>query len=214
VLGGLLVRRADVFVNVFMRGGIRRKKLTPAERQMYKRPHPTPHSRVPVQALPREILAAHQLLAEVEQRLGRLADKPALIVWGDKDPGFKQPTGCGGSAPSPTTGPTSSAGPRTTSRKTRPRRSSPRSTPVAGPGLGRIASRCGCATTAAASTPPPRSPAPCRQPLVLGRPEQPSRKVRKLSSCRLRHGWPLALLSAGLSTREWSQPASIRTFHR
>jgi haloalkane dehalogenase len=77
VLGGLLVRRADVFVNVFMRGGIRRKKPTPAERQMDKRPHPTPHSRVPVQVMPREILAAHQLLAEVEQGLGRLADKPA-----------------------------------------------------------------------------------------------------------------------------------------
>ena len=45
VLGGLLVRRADVFVNVFMRAGIRRKRLTPAERQMYKRPHPSPASR-------------------------------------------------------------------------------------------------------------------------------------------------------------------------
>jgi len=53
------------------------QKPTPAERQMYKRPHPTPHSRVPVQVMPREILAAHQLLAEVEQGLGRLADKPA-----------------------------------------------------------------------------------------------------------------------------------------
>jgi haloalkane dehalogenase len=42
VLGGLLVRRAEVFVNVFMRGGIRRRKLTRAERDMYKRPHPTP----------------------------------------------------------------------------------------------------------------------------------------------------------------------------
>jgi len=45
LLGGLLVRRADVFVNVFMWGGIRRRKLTPAERQMYKRPHPSPASR-------------------------------------------------------------------------------------------------------------------------------------------------------------------------
>ncbi len=90
-LGGLLVRRADVFVNVFMRGGIRRKKLTPAERQMYKRPHPTPESRVPVHVMPREILAAHELLAEVERGLVRVADKPALIVWGEKDPGFKVP---------------------------------------------------------------------------------------------------------------------------
>jgi haloalkane dehalogenase len=89
-LGGLLVRRADMFVNVFMRGGIRRRRLTPAERAMYKRPHPTSASRVPVQVMPREILAAHELLAEVEQGLGRVADKPALIVWGDKDPGFKE----------------------------------------------------------------------------------------------------------------------------
>jgi haloalkane dehalogenase len=57
---------------------------------MYKRPHPTPASRVPVQVMPREILAAHELLAEVEQAPGRVADKPALIVWGDKDPGFKE----------------------------------------------------------------------------------------------------------------------------
>ena len=90
VLGGLLVRRADVFVNVFMRGGIRRKKLTPAERQMYKRPHPTPDSRLPVHVMPREILAANDLLADVEHGLARVADKPALIVWGDKDPGFKE----------------------------------------------------------------------------------------------------------------------------
>jgi haloalkane dehalogenase len=90
-VGGLMVRRADVFVNVFMRGGIRRKKLTPAERQMYKRPHPTPDSRVPVHVMPREILAAHELLAEVEQGLALVADKPALIVWGEKDPGFKAP---------------------------------------------------------------------------------------------------------------------------
>jgi haloalkane dehalogenase len=89
-LGGLLVRRADVFVNVFMRAGIRRKRLSPAERQMYKRPHPTPESRTPVHVMPREILAAHELLTDVEQGLGRVADKPALIVWGEKDPGFKQ----------------------------------------------------------------------------------------------------------------------------
>jgi haloalkane dehalogenase len=90
VLGGLLVRRADVFVNVFMRGGIRRKKLTPAERRMYKMPHPTPASRIPVHVMPREILAANDLLAEVEHGLARVADKPALIVWGEKDPGFKE----------------------------------------------------------------------------------------------------------------------------
>jgi haloalkane dehalogenase len=89
VVGGLLVERADIFTNVFMRGGIRRRKLSLDERFMYKRPHPTPESRVPVHVMPREILAAGQFLAEVEQGLGQLTDKPALLVWGDKDPGFK-----------------------------------------------------------------------------------------------------------------------------
>ncbi|HSE08824.1 MAG TPA: alpha/beta fold hydrolase [Nocardioidaceae bacterium] len=90
-VGGLLVKRADVFVSVFMRGGIRRRKLTVDEQFMYKRPHPTPESRVPVHVMPREILAAGDLLAEVEEGLGRVADKPALLVWGDKDPAFREP---------------------------------------------------------------------------------------------------------------------------
>jgi haloalkane dehalogenase len=40
--------------------------------------------------MPREILAANDLLAEVERGLARVADKPALIVWGEKDPGFRE----------------------------------------------------------------------------------------------------------------------------
>jgi haloalkane dehalogenase len=88
--GGLLVKRADIFTNVFMRGGIKRKKLTLDERFMYQRPHPTPESRVPVHVMPREILAARDLLTEVEDGLGQVADKPALIVWGDKDQAFRR----------------------------------------------------------------------------------------------------------------------------
>jgi haloalkane dehalogenase len=56
---------------------------------MYRRPHPTPESREPVHVMPRQILAAEELLREVEQGLNRVADKPALIVWGDKDLGFR-----------------------------------------------------------------------------------------------------------------------------
>ena len=89
-LGGLLVKHADIFTNVFMRGGIKRKKLTLDERFMYKRPHPTPESRVPVHVMPREILTARDLLTEVEDGLGQVADKPALIVWGDKDQAFRE----------------------------------------------------------------------------------------------------------------------------
>ena len=58
---------------------------------MYRRPHPTPRSRIPVHVLPREILAAHELLSEVEQGLPRLAHLPTLIVWGDRDQAFKEP---------------------------------------------------------------------------------------------------------------------------
>lgn len=89
--GGFLVKRLDIFSTLVMRGGIRRKKLTAAERAMYRAPHPTPESRVPLHVLPREILAARDLLTEAEQGLEGLADKPALIVWGDKDVAFRGP---------------------------------------------------------------------------------------------------------------------------
>jgi haloalkane dehalogenase len=89
--GGLLVKRLDLFTRVFVPGGIRRKKLSKGEKAMYRRPHPTARSRIPVHVLPREILAAHELLSEVERGLPRLAHLPALIVWGDRDQAFKEP---------------------------------------------------------------------------------------------------------------------------
>ena len=88
--GGLLVKRLDLFTRVFVPRGVRRKQLSAAEKAMYRRPHPTPRSRIPVHVLPREILAAHQLLSEVEQGLPRLAHLPALIVWGDRDQAFQE----------------------------------------------------------------------------------------------------------------------------
>ncbi|MGH3735942.1 MAG: alpha/beta fold hydrolase [Micromonosporaceae bacterium] len=90
-VGGLLVRRADIFVNLFMRVAMKRHRLTAAERLMYRRPHPTPASRRPVHVMPRELLAADELLREVAQGLERLADKPALIVWGAQDPAMRAP---------------------------------------------------------------------------------------------------------------------------
>jgi haloalkane dehalogenase len=89
--GGLLVKRLDLFTNVLVPGGIKRRKLTWAEKDMYKAPHPTARSRIPVHVMPREILAADELLTEVEHGLPRLADCPALIVWGDRDQAFKEP---------------------------------------------------------------------------------------------------------------------------
>jgi haloalkane dehalogenase len=62
-----------------------------AERAMDKGPHATPESRVPVHVMPREILTAHDLLVDVAQGLGKNSDKPALIVWADKDQAIKEP---------------------------------------------------------------------------------------------------------------------------
>jgi pimeloyl-ACP methyl ester carboxylesterase len=89
--GGFLVKQLDLFTKVFVPGGIKRRNLSSAEKDTYHRPHPTPQSRIPVHVMPREILAAHELLTEVEQGLPRLARLPALIVWGDRNQAFKEP---------------------------------------------------------------------------------------------------------------------------
>lgn len=90
-LGHLLVRRADVFTRVFVPGGHRRRKLSAGEMAMYEGPHPTPASRAPVHVMPREILAATPMLAEVEAGITELADRPALIVWATEDRAFRKP---------------------------------------------------------------------------------------------------------------------------
>ena len=41
-----------------------------------------------MRVFPREIVAGRAFLREVQAGLGRLADRPALILWADRDPGF------------------------------------------------------------------------------------------------------------------------------
>jgi hypothetical protein len=72
---------------------------------MYKGPHPTPESRVPVHVMPREILTAHELLADVAQGLGKVSDKPALIVWATKTRHSRNRSGSAGSRHSLITAP-------------------------------------------------------------------------------------------------------------
>ena len=91
LVGGFLVKNLDLFHTVFLKGGMRRKKLTPGEMRMYRMPHPTPESRHPVHVMPREILSAQPLLQEIERGISRVADRPALIVWGNRDPAFRKP---------------------------------------------------------------------------------------------------------------------------
>jgi haloalkane dehalogenase len=59
--------------------------------EMYLRPFRRPDRREPTVIFPREIIASGQYLAEVDAGLARIADRPALIIWGVKDGGFRPP---------------------------------------------------------------------------------------------------------------------------
>lgn len=87
-LSRLLIKRFNAFVVWLMPSGINRK-LTTAEKAAYRGPFPTPKSRAPTAIFPHEILASHAFLSRVFNGLSVLADKPALIVWGDADTAFK-----------------------------------------------------------------------------------------------------------------------------
>ncbi|MDX1620155.1 MAG: alpha/beta fold hydrolase [Nitriliruptorales bacterium] len=85
-VGDQLVRRLGLFSKAMSR--MMQPQLTDAERAMYRGPHPTPRSREPVQVFLRELVDARPLLEAVEQGLEGVADRPALIVWGERDPRF------------------------------------------------------------------------------------------------------------------------------
>jgi haloalkane dehalogenase len=57
--------------------------------EMYLRPFRRPDRREPTVIFPREIIGSSEYLAEVDANLARIADRPALIVWGAKDGGFR-----------------------------------------------------------------------------------------------------------------------------
>ena len=89
-IGGFLIHNFNAFVNLFIPAGVRRHKLPPQVMAAYRGPFPTHASRTPTHIFPREILGSRQYLSEVEAGLTRLTDRPALIVWGDRDFGFRE----------------------------------------------------------------------------------------------------------------------------
>ncbi len=78
----------NAFVNVLLPSGISRR-LSPAEMRAYQGPFPTRAALLPTAIFPREIRHTREFLAEVESNLRRLSHKPALILWGDRDKGFR-----------------------------------------------------------------------------------------------------------------------------
>ena len=85
-----LIRRYNALVRWLIPAGINRT-LTAAEMASYTGPFPTPEARLPTWIFARAIRKSEDFLAEVEAGLVRLADKPALIVWGDADGAFRAP---------------------------------------------------------------------------------------------------------------------------
>ncbi|MFV1961671.1 MAG: alpha/beta fold hydrolase [Acidimicrobiia bacterium] len=87
--GEFLVDRANVFVNVFLKRGMRRRSVTGAEMRMWRGPFLEKETRLAVRVMPRELSGSADWLADIEERLGEIADKPALLFWADQDPMFR-----------------------------------------------------------------------------------------------------------------------------
>lgn len=87
--GRFLILNFNAFVNLVIPSGISRH-LTAAEMRAYRGPFPTRRSRLPTWIFPREILDSRDYLTEVESNLGKLKQKPTLILWGDHDTAFRE----------------------------------------------------------------------------------------------------------------------------
>lgn len=94
LMGGPIGRFFGLHFNaiphVFFAIGMR-DALPNAALEMYLRPFRRPDRREPTVIFPREIISSREYLAEVEASLARIADRPALIIWGAKDGGFRPP---------------------------------------------------------------------------------------------------------------------------
>ena len=88
-VGRLLIRRLNLFVNLLLPLGVRRHRLPRAVMRAYRRPFPKPSAREPTHVFPREIRASAGFLREVAAGLPRLRDKPALLLWGNRDIAFR-----------------------------------------------------------------------------------------------------------------------------
>jgi haloalkane dehalogenase len=88
-IGRRLIQHRNLFVERILPSGVRRRKLSDAVMNAYRGPFPTPASRRPTAVFPRAILASRPFLADIEGRLPRLHDRPALIVWPTGDVAFR-----------------------------------------------------------------------------------------------------------------------------
>ena len=87
--GRYVVEHLNAFVELAMRLGARRRRPSGRVMDHYTRPFPTAASRRPTWMFAREITGAGDFLErEAHAALRALADRPALLPWGDRDPVF------------------------------------------------------------------------------------------------------------------------------
>lgn len=66
------------------------KKLSEQEMEHYRKVQPTPEARRGVAQMPKQIIDATPLLERLSREVpAKLGSKPALIVWGMRDLGFR-----------------------------------------------------------------------------------------------------------------------------
>ncbi len=91
IMGGPIGRFLQINFNGFIRiayGRTVTRRLPPKVIKMYLRPHRARARRRAVAIFPGEILRSNGYLAEVQAGLARIGDRPVLILWGTRDPGF------------------------------------------------------------------------------------------------------------------------------
>lgn len=89
-LAWLTIDRLNLMIRLYLPRNLKRGPLTEPERAAYEGPFPRERRHI-TSVLPREIVAGRAYLRAVEANLPHIADKPALIVWPDSDPGFGEP---------------------------------------------------------------------------------------------------------------------------
>lgn len=83
-----LITRLNILTRILVPYRLIARKMSPAEVQGYYKPHSARESRIPQAIFPREILASHVYLREVEVGFDKLAKKPVLLLWGERDVAF------------------------------------------------------------------------------------------------------------------------------
>lgn len=95
-LGGVLVKRLNAFAEVAARTCVTRAPMPRAVRKAYTAPYDTPANRVATLRFVQDIPLGpedpgYRIVEDTERALPRLAHRPAIIFWGEKDFVFDLP---------------------------------------------------------------------------------------------------------------------------